>query len=71
MSFFAHQGIIFIPLGYTDSQAFSYDKIHGTSPWGSSTYEGPDGSRQPTVMELSIEESHGKHFAILTEKLSR
>jgi hypothetical protein len=23
------------------------------------------------VMELSIEESHGKHFAILTEKLSR
>jgi|TARA_B110000914_G_scaffold209120_1_gene207173 NAD(P)H dehydrogenase (quinone) len=71
MSFFAHQGMIFIPLGYTDPQAFSYDEIHGASPWGSGTYAGPDGSRQPTVMELSIAENHGKHFATLTEKLSR
>ena len=52
----------FIPLSYTDPQAFSYYEIHGASPWGSSTYEGPDGSRQPTVMELSIEESHGETF---------
>ena len=71
MSFFTHQGMNFIPLGYTDPQAFSYDEIHCASPWGSSTYAGPDGSRQPTVMELSIAENHGKHFTILTEKLSR
>ena len=71
MSFIAHQGMIYIPLGYTDPQAFSYDEIHGASPWGSGTYAGPDGSRQPTVMELSIAENHGKQFATLTEKLSR
>ena len=70
MSFFAHQGMVFIPLGYTDPQAFSYEEIHGASPWGSGTYAGPDGSRQPTSMELSIAENHGKHFANLTTKLS-
>ena len=70
MSFFAHQGMVFIPLGYTYPQAFSYEEIHGASPWGSGTYAGPDGSRQHTSMELSIAENHGKHFANLTTKLS-
>jgi len=40
------------------------------SPWGSGTYSGPDGSRQPTSMELSIAENHGRHFAKLTAKIS-
>ncbi|MGB1694812.1 MAG: NAD(P)H:quinone oxidoreductase, partial [bacterium] len=44
--------------------------IHGGSPWGSGTYAGPDGSRQPTSMELSIAENHGRHFAKLTAKIS-
>ena len=62
--------MVFIPLGYTDPQAFSFEKIHGASFWGSGTYAGPDGARQPTSMELSIAENHGKHFANLTKKLS-
>ncbi|NDH17646.1 MAG: NAD(P)H:quinone oxidoreductase, partial [Opitutae bacterium] len=33
-------------------------------------YAGPDGSRQPTSMELSIAENHGRHFAKLTAKIS-
>ena len=70
MSFFAHQGMVFIPLGYIDPKAFSYEEIHGGSPWGSGTYAGPDGSREPTSMELSIAENHGKHFAKLTAKIS-
>ena len=70
MSFFAHQGMVFIPLGYIDPKAFSYEEIHGGSPWGSRTYAGPDGSRQPTSMELSIAENHGRHFAKLTAKIS-
>ena len=40
------------------------------SVWGSGTYAGPDGSRQPTSMELSIAENHGRHFAKLTAKIS-
>ncbi len=70
MFFFAHQGMVFIPLGYIDPKAFSYEEIHGGSPWGSGTYAGPDGSRQPTSMELSIAENHGRHFAKLTAKIS-
>ena len=70
MSFFAHQGMVFIPLGYIDPKVFSYEEIHGGSPWGSGTYAGPDGSRQPTSMELSIAENHGRHFAKLTAKIS-
>ena len=70
MSFFAHQGMVFIPLGYIDPKAFSYEEIHGGSPWGSGTYAGPDGSRQSTSMELSIAENHGRHFAKLTAKIS-
>lgn len=61
--------MVFIPLGYTDPQAFSFEEIHGASPWGSATYAGPDGFRRPTSMELSIAENHGKHFANLTKKL--
>ena len=70
MSFFAHQGMVFIPLGYIDPKVFSYEEIHGGSPWGSGTYAGPDGSRQPTSMELSIAENHGRYFAKLTAKIS-
>ena len=29
MSFFAHQGMVFIPLGYIDPKVFSYEEIHG------------------------------------------
>ena len=70
MSFFAHHGMVFIPLGYIAPKVFSYEEIHGGSPWGSGTYAGPDGSRQPTSMELSIAENHGRHFAKLTAKIS-
>ena len=70
MSFFAHHGMVFIPLGYIDPKVFSFEEIHGGSPWGSGTYAGPDGSRQPTSMELSIAENHGRHFAKLTAKIS-
>ena len=70
MSFFAHQGMVFIHLGYIDPKVFSYEEIHGGSPWGDGTYAGTDGSRQPTSMELSIAENHGRHFAKLTAKIS-
>ena len=70
MYFFASLGMVFIPLEYIDPKVFSYEEIHGGSPWGSGTYAGPDGSRQPTSMELSIAENHGRHFAKLTAKIS-
>jgi NAD(P)H dehydrogenase (quinone) len=70
LSFFAHQGMIYVPFGYTEPKVFSFDEVHGASPFGSGTYAGPDGTRKPSELELSICESHGKHFAEMTEKLS-
>lgn len=69
-SFAAHQGMVFVPLGYTEPKVFSYEEPHGASPYGSGTYAGPDGSRMPSDLEKEIAESHGKHFATITAKLA-
>ena len=68
--YIVHQGMVFVPLGYTEPKVFSYDETHGASAYGSGTYAGPDGSRSPSELELSIGESHGKHFAGITTKLA-
>lgn len=70
MPFFAHQGMCFVPLGYTNPKVFSYDETHGASPWGCGTFAGPDGSRQPSDLEKEVAESHGKHFATIAAKLA-
>lgn len=70
MTFFTHMGMVFVPMGYVDPSAFSMDEIHGGSPWGSGTYAGPDGSRQPSDLEKGLAESHGKHFAGICGKLA-
>jgi NAD(P)H:quinone oxidoreductase, type IV len=68
--FFAHQGMVFVSLGYTDPKVFNIDEVHGASPYGSGTFAGSDGSRMPSELELSVCESHGKHFASITSKLA-
>jgi NAD(P)H dehydrogenase (quinone) len=70
LPFMAHQGIVFVPLGYTEPKVFGFDEIHGASPYGSGTFAGADGSRQPTALEKEIAEAHGKHFATITAKLA-
>ena len=32
------------------------------SPWGAGTFAGPDGSRQPTALELEIAKIQGQTF---------
>jgi NAD(P)H dehydrogenase (quinone) len=68
--FFAHLGLVFVPLGYVEPKVFTFDEIHGASPYGSGTFAGPDGSRSVTDLEKEICESHGKHFAAITAKLA-
>jgi NAD(P)H dehydrogenase (quinone) len=67
---FAHLGLVFVPLGYVEPKVFTFDEIHGASPYGSGTFAGPDGSRSVTDLEKEICESHGKHFATITAKLA-
>ena len=70
LSFFAHNGMVFVPMGYVEPKVFSYDEPHGASAYGSGTYAGPDGSRQPTDLEKDVAVSHGKHFATIAAKLA-
>ncbi|QRV76531.1 NAD(P)H:quinone oxidoreductase, type IV [Ceratobasidium sp. AG-Ba] len=64
ISTLTHHGIIFVPLGYKNAfgELANLNEIHGGSPWGAGTFAGPDGSRQPTALELKIAEIQGKSF---------
>ncbi|CAK7242561.1 MAG: flavodoxin-like fold protein [Sporothrix thermara] len=64
MSTLTHHGIIYVPLGYstTFAQLSNLTEIHGGSPWGAGTFAGPDGSRQPTALELEIATLQGESF---------
>ncbi|KAG7371753.1 TrpR binding protein [Nitzschia inconspicua] len=68
--FFAHHGMVFVPLGYAEPKVFSFDEPHGASPYGSGSFAGPDGSRMPSDLEKDICVSHGKHFATIAAKLA-
>jgi NAD(P)H dehydrogenase (quinone) len=68
--FFAHHGMVFVPLGYAEPKVFSFDEPHGASPYGSGSFAGPDGSRMPSDLEKEICVSHGKHFATIAAKLA-
>ncbi|KLO16148.1 flavo protein WrbA [Schizopora paradoxa] len=64
ISTFTHHGIIFVPLGYAAvfGQLTNTAEVHGGSPWGAGTFAGPDGSRQPTALELEVAKIQGQKF---------
>ena len=67
-----HHGMIYVPLGYqAGADAFDMTELHGGSPWGASTFAGPDGSRQPSVVELRIAKQQGKVFAAKVKQMSK
>ena len=43
-------------------QLTNLSEMHGGSPWGASTFASPDGSRQPSELELEIAMIQGKAF---------
>ncbi|KIP02152.1 hypothetical protein PHLGIDRAFT_309021 [Phlebiopsis gigantea 11061_1 CR5-6] len=64
LSTLTHHGIIYVPLGYSHTfpQQTNMTEVHGGSAWGAGTFAGPDGSRQPTPLELEIASIQGKMF---------
>lgn len=60
MPYFAHQGIVFVPNGYTHKFTADTTSVHGASPYGASTIAGSDGKLQPSEQELSVAEAQGK-----------
>ncbi|KAJ1646971.1 hypothetical protein LPJ64_001592 [Coemansia asiatica] len=69
LSHFAHHGLVYVPLGYASPHMFDNESVVGSSPWGAGTIAGPDGSLQPSVMELEIAETQGEKFAQVAVKL--
>lgn len=70
LSVLVHHGMIYVPLGYAKAfaQITSLDEPHGSSPYGAGAFAGPDGSRQPSALELEISEIQGKAFYETVQK---
>ncbi|CDF90148.1 ZYBA0S06-01772g1_1 [Zygosaccharomyces bailii CLIB 213] len=64
LTYLAHHGILYIPLGYRDvfAELGNVEEVHGGSPWGAGTFAGPDGSRTPSTLELRTAEIQGRTF---------
>jgi len=63
-----HHGMIIVPEGYTSPEVDT--TLGGGTPYGPSTYTGPDGSRQPDVVEKKIARDYGKRVAEVAKKMS-
>lgn len=65
-----HQGMVIVGVPYSCQELMNMDEITGGTPYGASTLAGTDGSRQPTVNELTIARFQGAHVAEIAKKLS-
>lgn len=70
LNYLAHHGIIYIPLGYKNvfAEIANTEEVHGGNAWGAGTLCGPDGSREPSPLELKVAETQGSTFYTLAKK---
>ncbi|HYP08814.1 MAG TPA: NAD(P)H:quinone oxidoreductase [Bryobacteraceae bacterium] len=66
-----HHGMIIVGVPYSCPGLTDMSEITGGSPYGAGTLAGPDGSRQPTTIELDTARFQGRHVAEITAKLTR
>ncbi|CEG75600.1 Putative NAD(P)H:quinone oxidoreductase, type IV [Rhizopus microsporus] len=71
LTYFAHHGLNYIPLGYPNSHMFDNDEVVGGSPYGAGTVANGDGSRLPTDKEKDIAKTQGELFAKLLNTYHR
>lgn len=65
-----HHGMVLVGLPYSTPELTQVGELKGGSPYGAATIAGPDGSRQPTEMELSMARQQGAHVAKIAAKLA-
>ncbi|TDL24547.1 NADH-quinone oxidoreductase [Rickenella mellea] len=72
LSTLAHQGIIYVPLGYSTVFPIlaNVEEVRGGSPWGAGTFASSTGARQPTALELELATAHGKQFYGVVSKVN-
>mmetsp|Transcript_3945 Transcript_3945/g.9948 ORF Transcript_3945/g.9948 Transcript_3945/m.9948 type:complete len:271 (-) Transcript_3945:137-949(-) len=66
-----HHGMIFVPIGYSNPKLMDMSEVHGGSPWGAGCLAGPDGSRQPSELELDVATHQGKHLGGIVTALCK
>ncbi|KDN50802.1 benzoquinone reductase [Tilletiaria anomala UBC 951] len=62
ISYFAHHGITFVPIGYQFPELTNLTEVLGGSPWGAATISGGDGSRKVSEIELKVARGQGNYF---------
>ncbi|KAI7900870.1 flavoprotein-like protein [Cokeromyces recurvatus] len=65
ISYFAHQGMLYVPFGYAHPALQNNDEVIGGSAYGAGTITEGDGSRQPSQFELTIAHNQGKNFGTI------
>lgn len=63
-----HHGMIVVGLPYSCAELTNISEVHGGSPLGAACIAGPDGSRAPSALELSLAKFQGKHVAEIVSK---
>ena len=69
--YFLHQGMLVAGLPYAFEGQSGMEEIMGGSPYGASCIAAPDGSRQPSKVELDGARYLGRHVAQLAVKLQK
>src|SRR6188474_1867264 len=64
-----HQGMVIVGVPYSCKELLNMTEMTGGSPYGSGTYAGSDGHRQPSENELKIARFQGEHVAKIAKKL--
>lgn len=64
-----HFGMTIVGLPYSHQGQMSVDEIVGGAPYGATTVAGPDGSRQPTAIDLAGARHQGELVAALANKV--
>ena len=66
----AHHGMVLVPLSYDNQELADLSEPRGSNPYGAAAIAGPDGSRQPTEIDLKMVRAQGEKVARLVKKLS-
>lgn len=66
-----HHGMIVVGLPYSCPELTNIAEVHGGSPLGAACIAGPDGSRAPSALELSLAKFQGKHVAEIVSKFQQ
>ena len=65
-----HHGMVIVGVPYACPELSTMSEISGGTPYGATTLAGSDGSRTPSVNELTIARFQGQHVANLAAKLA-